>query len=419
MVRRAAHHLLRLSRAWRDAGASAALAVLVVAMLAPGAAGAAVAEFFWAGFQVSDPHVDGAKYQKFLYKTLDPLFRGKRKGAVAPLLGSLAWDEFAYYETAADTGYVKENMRDVYGVFISIDRVMRFKPKLVGIANKKVEKYYTYIFATLNVFAADSRNLIYSHPFFLTGVFDRPMAVTGILEVALGKFAAQLKEGKNPFIRKIARGLQNYFGPPGVSNEAIRRTKNPLHAVDGYFEDTFGVMEMCDDCVGVLDKSGMAPPDAPMMGDFARFFLNSRLAQFRQVAFLPEQSRIVEQRTGDAASAAKEGDVERDFSVLCLAEYDETGKSRICVKVAPPRNPVWIGVRTLVKPRKGAGTLVELRYMTIVDIEAEVAGRSEPVISQVSADYAVPAVSGQRVSDVYYINALVEAINKLDGKQLE
>jgi hypothetical protein len=419
MVRRAARHLVRLRRTWRETGAAVVFAVLVVAALAPGTASAAVAEFFWAGFQVSDPRVDGAKYQGFLSKKLDPLFRSRRKGAVAPLLGSLAWDEFAYFETAADTGYVKENMRDVYGVFISIDRIMRFKPSVVEIAGRKVEKHYTYIFATLNVFAADSRNLIYSHPFFLTDVFDKPMAVERILEVTLGKFAAQLKEGTNPFIQKIARGLQNYFGPPGVSLEAIRRTKKPIHPIDGYFTDTFGVMEMCDECVAVLDKSGMAPPDTVKMGDFARFFLNSRLAEFRQVAFLPEQSQIVEQRTGDAASAAKEGDVKRDFSVMCLAEYDETGKSRICVKVAPPKNPVWIGVRGLVKPEKGAGTLVKLRYATIVDIEAELAGKPDPIISDVSVNYKVPAVSGQRVSDVYYINALVKAINKLDGKQLQ
>ena len=306
MVRRAAHHLVRLSRAWRGTGAAIVFGALVAWAVAPGVARAAVAEFFWAGFQVSDPRVDGAKYQKYLYKTLDPLFRSRRTGAVAPLLGSLAWDEFAYFETAADTGYVKENMRDVYGVFVSIDRIMRFQPNVVEIAGRKVAKHYTYIFATLNVFAADSRNLIYSHPFFLTDVFDKPMAVEGILGVTLKKFAAQLKEGKNPFVQRIARGLQNYFGPPGVSYEAIRRTRKPIHAMDGYFEDTFGVMEMCDECVGVLDKSGMAPPDAVTMGDFARFFLNSRLAEFRQVAFLPEQSQIVEQRTAVALAQAEQ-----------------------------------------------------------------------------------------------------------------
>ena len=419
MVRRAAHHFLRLSRARRHTGAAVVLAAFVAWALVPGIARAAVAEFFWAGFQVSDPRVDGAEYQKFLEKTVDPLFRSRRKGAVAPLLGSLAWDEFAYFETAADTGYVKENMRDVYGVFISIDRIMRFQPNVVEIGGRKVTKHYTYVFATLNVFAADSRNLIYSHPFFLADVFDRPVAVEGILGVTLGKFAAQLKEGTNPFIQGIVRGLQNYFGPPGVSYEAMRRTKNPIHAVDGYFEDTFGVMEMCDECVTVLDKSGMAPADAVMMGDFARFFLNSRLAEFRQVAFLPEQSQIVEQRTGDAASAAKEGDIKRDYSVMCLPEYDETGKSRICVKVLPPRNPIWLSVGSMVKPEKGAGTLVKLSYMAIVDIEAELAGRSDSVVSRLSVNSRIPAVSGQQVSDVYYINTLVKVINKLDGQQLE
>ncbi len=418
MVRRTANHLLRLNRRLRRLGTAALVAILASSAV-PGDAGAAVAEFFWAGFQVSDRHADGAKYQDFLYRKVDRFFRSSRKGAVKPLLGALKWDEFAYFETAAQTGYVKENMRDVYGVFISVDRIMRFKPSVVEVAGKKVKKYYTYIFATFNVFAADSRNLVYSHPFFLTDVFDRRVPAETILDVTLRKFATQLKEGKNPFIRKMARGLQSYFGPPGVSYEAMRRTKNPIHAVDGYFADTFGVMELCDECVGVLDKSGMAPPDAVKMGEFARFFLNARLAEFRQVAFLPEQSQLVETRTGDAASTAKEGDVKRDFSTLCLAEYDETGKSRICVKVAPPRNPVWIGIRSMVKPEKGAGTLVGLRYLTIVDMEVELAGRQDPVVSDVSINYKVAATRGQEVSDVYYINALVKAINNLNGNQLK
>ena len=406
----------------RSFGRGVWLAALVVAaMLAPWTiANAAVAEFFWSGFNIADPAVDRPGLEKLLYAKIDPLFRSRNRGAVMALLKGLKWDEFSYFETASETGYVKEKMRDVYGVFLSIDRVMRFKPSIVTIGGKTVEKHYTYIFVTFNIFAADSRNLVFSHPVFLTDVFAKPTPPGEILTVTLGKLAEQLKDPKNPFTAKMHHDLQAYFGPPGVSNEAIRRTKGAIHPVDGYFANTFGVMELCGDCVEVLDQSAMTEPDAKMMGDFARFFLNSRLAEFHQVAFLNEQARTVEERTGDAAATAKEGDIKRDWSELCLPDYDETGKSRVCVKVGPPRNPIWIGVRSLVKATKGEGGLVKLGFAAAIDFEADLAGRPQPQTGQLSeTGYEVPAAPGEAVSNVYYVNTLMKAINTLNGKTIQ
>lgn len=380
---------------------------------------AAVAEFFWAGFQVSDPRQNAAKLSDFLYRTLDTRYRSSAKGVARKLLQGLEWDDFAYFESAAGTGYLKENMRDVFGVFLNIDRVMRFRPSLVDVAGKKQAKHYTYIFATLNVFAADTRNLVFSHPVFLTDVFDREVALEEILGTTLGKFADQLEDATNPYTLKIRERLQRYFGRPGQALEAIRRTPKPIHPIDSYFADTFGVMAPCKECVGVADKSGMVKADPVAMGDFTRFFLNTRLAETHQVAFLPEQAKLVQERTGDVAATAKEGDIKRDYSEVCLPEYDETGQSRICVRVLPPRNPVWIGVRVLVKPEPGEAELIKLRFLTVVDLETERSGRSQPVSSQLSVDYSVAAMARGQVSDVYYINALIKAVNTFDDGKLK
>lgn len=410
MVRSGKARFLRLSAAILVAGLAIALA---------GEARAAVAEFFWAGFRVSDPGFDGARLEGALYKAVDTKFRSKRSGVVAALLGRLKWDELSYFETAAETGTVKENMRDVYGVFISVDRIMPFEPNVVDIGGQRKTRYYTYIFATLNVFAADSRNLVFSHPVFLTDAAETPTPPADILVNTLGAFAAELGDPANPYTKVITTRLQDYFGPPGVSYEAIRRTPKPIQRIDDYFANTFGVMKLCGDCVGVADKSGMTRPDPGMMGDFARFFLNARLAEFRQVAFQPEQAKTVEERTGDAAATAKQGDIKRDFSEVCLPEVDETGKSKICVRVAPPRNPVYIGIRALVKPEEGAGNLVKLSFLTVVDVEAELAGRKDSVAAELKEmGYQIPATKGEAVSNVYYINALTKAINKFDEKTI-
>ncbi|MBE0529648.1 MAG: hypothetical protein IH626_02405 [Rhodospirillales bacterium] len=395
-------------------------ATMAATVLAPcGTAASAVGDFFWSGFNIADPAVDKARLEKVLYAKADPLFRSRNQGAIAALLSGVKWDEYSYFETASETGYVKENMRDVYGVFLSVDRVMRFKPSIVSIAGKNTEKHYTYVFVTLNIFAADSRNLVFSHPVFLTDVSGTPTPVAEILTVTLGKFAEQLKDVNNPFTVRMRRNLQTYFGQPGISNEAIRRTKGAIHPIDGYFENTFGVMGLCDDCVEVQEPAGMTQPDPKMMGDFARFFLNSRLAEFHQVAFLNEQARTVEERAGDAAATAKEGDIKRDWSELCLPDYDETGRSRVCVRVGPPRNPIWIGVRSLVKATTGAGGLITLRFAAVVDFEAELADRPQPAAGQMAeTGYEVPAAPGEVVSNIYYVNALMKAINTLNDKTI-
>lgn len=411
---------LGVLRLLRGVGWLAATAVVAAVCLPPVAARAAVAEFFWSGFNIADPAADKAGLEKALHAKTDPLFRSRNKGAVVALLKALKWDEFSYFETASETGYLKENMRDVYGVFLSVDRIMRFKPSVVVIGGKKVEKHYTYIFATFNIFAADSRNLIFSHPVFLTDVAARPTPAAEILTNTLGKFAAQMKDDADPFTTRMRKDLQAYFGSPGVSNEAIRRTKGAIHPIDGYFENTFGVMDLCGDCVEVQDQSGMTQPDTKTMGDFARFFLNARLAEFHQVAFLAEQARTVEERTGDAAATAKEGDIKRDWSEVCLPDYDETGKSRVCVKVGPPRNPVWIGVRSLVKGAKGKGGLMTLGFAAVVDFEADLAGRPQPHTGQLAeTGYEVPAAPGEAVSNVYYINTLMKAINRINDKTIQ
>lgn len=396
--------------------------LLLLALLALGAvrpAQAAVGEFFWAGIQLADPTADAPRLEALLRDKIDHRFRGENRGAVKPLLGSLAWDEFLYHESAARTGYVKENMADVYGLFLSVDRIMRFRPTVVTVAGSKATRHYTYVFVTLNLFAADSRNLVFSHPVFLTDVFDKPASVEQLLVTTLGKLADQLREGSNPFVARLKQRLQAYFGPRGVSLEAIRRTRNPIHSVDTSFADTWGVMAPCDECVAVMDRSGLvATPETRVLGDFARFFLNARMALFHQVAFVPEQSALVQEKTGDIAAAAKEGDIRRDLSQICLAEYDETGQSRICVKVLPPRTPVWLGVRSLVQPEEGPGSMVPLKFLTAVDLEAERPGRSQPLAASLTVDYPVPAVRGQEVSDVHYVNALVKALDQFGRDSL-
>ena len=206
-----------------------------------------------------------------------------------------------------------------------------------------------------------------------------------------------------------------------MSYEAIRRTENPIHPIDDYFRNTFGVMELCgEDCVQILDKSGMAQADGMMLGDFARFFLNAKLAEYRQVAFQAEQSKSVETTTGDVAATAKEGDIKRDWSDVCLPEYDETGKSRICVKVLPPRNPIWIGVRSLVKPTEGPGSLVKLAFRRRRGYRGRTGGPEGTVWRPNSRKWPTrfPLWRGESVSDVYFINTLMKAINKFDDKTI-
>ena len=388
--------------------------VVAAALCMPTAPKAAVAEFFWAGFYVADAGIDKKSNESYLYKTFDTPYRSARTGAARSLLAGLKWDAFAYYENASERSHVHENLNDLYGVFISVDKVLQFAPDVLDIGGVKKSHFHTYVFATLNIFAADTRNLIYSHPFFLTDTSTAKRALHSVFKATLGQLADRLKDPSNGFTAQIRAGVQSYFGGPGVSKEAIRRTQKPIHIADSSSDDTFGVNGVCGECVDVMDQSNRTVVSTKAMGDFARFFLSAKLARYKQVAFLPEQRTIVQERTGDAAATAKEGDIDRSFDEVCVPSYDKTGRSTICVKVRPPRNPIWIGIRAMVKPQTTAARMQELRYMTIVDLEAELVGRKEAFVGDLSSQYDVSVVKGQKVSDVYYINGIIKAIENLD-----
>jgi len=395
-------------------GLTSLLSAAAGIVLLAGPACGAVGEFFWAGFYVADAAVNKAAIEKVLYDNFDTAFRSERTGATKTLLGRLKWDEFGYYESAANRSHVHENLLDLYGVFVSIDKVLKFAPDSLSVAGVKRTFHHTYVFATFNVFAADTRNLVYSHPFFLTQTSEQATAPEAVIKAALAQLPDKLKDAQDGFTIQLMAGLQSYFGAPGTSKEAIRRTKKPLHKADTAAENTFGVNAICADCVTVADQSKRTVVNAKAMGDFARFFLNARLARYKQVAFLPEQKTIVQERTGDAAATAKEGDVTRNFDEVCVPAYDKTGASTICVRVLPPRNPIWIGIRSMVKPRTNDARLDELRFMTAVDLEAELAGRKEPFKGELTSVYDVPTVQDQKVSDVYYVNGIIKAIEQLE-----
>ena len=215
------------------------LPVVLAAVLCGAGRGAeaAVAEFFWSGFNLSDPGIDKARIEKVLYENSDLQFRSRNKGAIRPLLERLQWDEFTYYETASETGYVKENMRDVYGVFLSIDRVMQFRPSTAEIAGQRKEKYYTYVFVTLNVFAADSRNLVFSHPVFLTDVQEQRPDLSRGPDHDPGQVRGRAERpGKSPTPSTIQRPPSGLLRPSRrVATRPSVVPANPIQTIDDYF----------------------------------------------------------------------------------------------------------------------------------------------------------------------------------------
>lgn len=370
-------------------------------------AGAAVVDMFWAGFNISDPGVTGPereRVERLLYDKFATRFRSARSGAVPAMLGRIKWDELNYFESAAARKVLHENQLDLVGVYLSIDKVLAFEPDVVTVAGKRQQRFYTYVFGALNFFAADSRNVVYSHPFFLIDEANQRSPLAAVLEGTLGKLADQLADANNPYTKRLSQGLTDFFGGPGIAKEALRR-------ISGESAATYGVMAVCPDgCVEVQDRSKMTRVDKAKLGDFARFFLNARLAEYKQVSAVPEQRGKIQTGTGDVASTAKEGDITRSFSETCVPDYDDTGRSQICVKVLPPQSPIWIGVRSLVSSRTSEARLTTLTFLTAFDLEAEIGKAKKSYQSSLEGKYEIPVDAGQKVSDVYYVNALVKIL---------
>jgi hypothetical protein len=91
----------------------------------------AIAEFFWTGFKVAAPSIpqdEREELEQLFYNEFDQEFRRPQTGAIDSLLSQLELDEYKYYATSAERDQVNENLFDAFGVFFSVNEVIRYRP---------------------------------------------------------------------------------------------------------------------------------------------------------------------------------------------------------------------------------------------------------------------------------------------------
>ncbi len=387
----------------------------VVLLLTCHTARAAVANFCWCGFFVSqddDKSSDLSQELGKIYRKHIKRYEDRRSGVIAKVLQRLRWDEMTYYgyvglpqDAEGEYPQELENLDTTYGLFIAVEQILPFSPDESTVHGQRVQTYSTYIFGSLNLFHLKSRNLLSSRPFFITHQDRKPSDSVAMLDLALEKFAQRLDDPNNRFTKKMLADWQEFFGPPGEQRDVLRQA-------EGLLDDTFGVAPLCDTCIRVKgDKVDVTTEK--QLKTFIQYYFNAAMANHKPVIFLPTYRGKVTESVHTLVTSTKEGDV--TYASECLSGYDDSGQTQLCLKIPPPRNLVKLSLRCLVEdgPLQTENDTYRRTYNTMLDIGIFFAERSDPVIRSLSDTHQQLLTSTRKPSNIYYFNSLINAVAEL------
>ncbi len=380
----------------------------------PATANAAIADFCWAGFFVPAGAQDGElspeKTVPVFEKFFDA-FEKKETGLVHRLLNRLKWDEMTYHgyvgvtrESAGEKAQQMENLANTYGFFLTIDQLMPFEPDEVTVFQKTFKTYASYVFGSLNLFNMETRNLIYSRPFFVIYQGEENPSAAKMIEYGLEQFGKKLADPSDKFTAKMLADLQDYFGGEGEQKDAIRM-------FSGELKDTYGVLPVCENCVRTTEDD-LTEVAKERLRTFARYFFNAQMSRFKQVVPLPEKQDKVQDSVHTFTVKTKEGDVR--FSQVSYSGYDESGQTLLAVNIPEPKNQVKLALRYVVVKKPINENAFSKQYNTILDICFVRAETGSQDICALPNIFEKTVTGSRKTSDVYYFNSLVNAISGMD-----
>ena len=387
------------------------LAVILSLTCQPDPARAAVANFCWCGFFVSQDDGKSNNLSQELgkiYRKHIKRYEDRQSGIIIKTLKRLRWDEMNYYgyvglpqDNEGEYSQELENLDTTYGLFIAVEQVLPFSSDESIVHGQRVHTYSTYIFGSLNLFHLKSRNLLSSRPFFITHQDSKPSDSAAMLDLALEKFAQRLDNPNNRFTKQMLADWQEFFGPPGEQRDVLRQALGEL-------DDTFGVAPLCDGCIRIKGDNVDTTTDKQLK-TFIRYYFNATMANHKPVVFLPGFSSKVSESVHTLVTATKEGDV--TYSDECLSGYGDSGQTQLCLKIPPPRNLVKLSLRCLVENGPVTESDTYLRtYNTMLDIGLFFADVNDPVIRSLSNSYQQLLTSTRKPSNLYYFNSLINAV---------
>ena len=385
----------------------------ILILCAPSLAGAAIADFCWTGFFVPSETQDGELSAEKLHPVFEKFFDTFEKeetGVLHKLLNRLRWDEMTYHgyvgvtrDNAGEKRPQMENLSSAYGFFLTVDQLLPFEPDEVTVFQKTFKTYASYIFGSLNLFNMETRNLVYSRPFFVIYQGEERLSPVAMVGFGLEKFAAKLADPKDEFTVRMQRDLQDYFGDEGEQKEALRMATGEL-------KNTYGVFPVCERCVRTTEQD-LGDESKRRLRTFARFFFNVKMSDYKQVVPVPEKQQKVQDSVHTFTVKTKEGDVR--FSQSAYSGYDESGQTLLAVNIPEPANQVKLSLRYVIEKTPIGENAFIKKYNTILDMcVVETRGGKKKICSL--PNLFKKAVTGSRkTSDVYYFNSLVNAISGL------
>jgi hypothetical protein len=368
----------------------------------------AVADFCWCGFIVA-PSVHenslAAETLSYIFEKHRARFERKEVGIIHQMLKKIQWDEMTYHGYVGQTGpsfksTVLENLSNTYGFFLSIDQILPFEPDEVTLFEKTYQTYATYIFGSLNLFNMETRNLIYSRPFFVIHQGKKRLGSERMVDLAVSKIASKIADPDDPFSRKMLKDLQGYFGEVGEQHDAVRM-------ITGALTDTYGVLPVCDKCLKTNLKD-LSPESMNRLRLFARYFFNVKMAESKQVTPILENQSVIQEKSVAFKIKTSKGDVR--FVQHQLARFDKSGQALFQVNIPEPANPVLLSLRYVIQDTTQNENALTRQYNAILDFCVQDSNSDQKRIYTLPNRYEKILTGSRITSDVYYFNSLINAI---------
>ena len=397
----------------------AILSAFCLGAAGPPGASAASAHFFWAGFDVQESVSDESGLErKALERALTPRFGAPESGALHSFLGTLSLDFLDYWGAGPEALAAvdrRSSFENVYGVFLSIDRLLRFEPSeleavVSGIAPIVQRQYFWFALGGLNVFSVESRNIVYSRPVLLGSPSDdgfalAPPDVNLFILSTLEIFARELEDPANDFTSAMRGALQTYLGGPGEDAVAERSRR-------GHSQETYGIVDVAPIAITGTPPEGeiLTPPMRARLNALTRFYFSMQLSRFELVAPVFEQQDKVAEAARGIVVEGRRGHVSFDYDEGCLPGFRRTGEYVFCVSIPPPRHAVRLAPRVDVSEEGG-----HRRYRSTVVYEIEEPGATVERRLEGSVSYRRPRPPlEQRLYDRPYGFAIANAISSLE-----
>jgi len=389
---------------------------------------------FWAGTLVSDPGLlDKIPGKAKTLRAVGTAMRDDANGLPAffEAVGG-SWinyvGDFDGLQDTLGTNPMADKARRYFGVMVSVDRLVRFKPDVVDMATGvEARRAVQFLFGSVTFFDVRGMHIAFSFPFVLTeesAPGQTRLSPPG--ELLRDKIAEATSALGNPDSRvtdalacQLRGAVLRYLG---LSEDMQVKSDG---GVDGAVF-LYGIQGFKVNDAWFKAQGDVAVTDAAerRMKALITYMTRVKVARARPVAPLANARGDRVAKVGRKGIRAVYDDQLKEAGQMCgvfgtRVKWNEQGERVVCFELPKFKRKLRIGARIGTRLETTQGDYKRLRVDSILDLMMKEGERKD--IGHVKSSYTqrVGEVKATEITDAHVARALIANVSKMDVKELE